>query len=147
MSRYHPSAAAALEGRLAARLAEALTQAQAPLPADIAERLRFARQQALAKAGSVRRPLRAQVTAPQWVAVTAGMPAGWGAPQPWWQRAASVLPLLMLVVGLVGIDQWTQHEQVLEIAAIDTALLSDDLPPEAYADPGFAEFLHNEPSP
>jgi hypothetical protein len=26
-------------------------------------------------------------------------------------------------------------------------LLADDLPPEAYADPGFAEFLRSDPAP
>jgi len=33
-------------------------------------------------------------------------------------------------------------EQVAgELAAVDAALLADDLPPSAYADPGFARFV------
>jgi hypothetical protein len=28
-----------------------------------------------------------------------------------------------------------------ELAAIDSALLTDDLPPAAYTDPGFAQYL------
>jgi hypothetical protein len=66
---------------------------------------------------------------------------------PWWQRAASVLPLVVLVVGLMLIQQWTVREQVLAAAEIDTQLLGDDLPPAAYSDPGFAEFLRSDPTP
>jgi hypothetical protein len=66
---------------------------------------------------------------------------------PWWQRAASVLPLLMLVAGLLMIDQWSVREQVFAAADIDAQLLADDLPPAAYSDPGFAEFLRSSPTP
>jgi hypothetical protein len=63
----------------------------------------------------------------------------------WWQRAAALLPLVVLVAGLVGIEQWATQEQIAVAADIDANLLADDLPPEAYADPGFAEFLLHEP--
>ena len=66
---------------------------------------------------------------------------------PWWQRAASVLPLLVLVAGLVMIDNWSAREQVLAAAEIDAQLLSDALPPTAYSDPGFGEYLRNPPTP
>lgn len=156
MSRPRP-ATDALEARLAARLVGALVAAQPPLSPDTAERLRFARQQALERA----RTLRAAVAAPARLpsargaavqvpaAGLAGGPAGllFGAPVPWWQRAVSLLPLVVLVAGLVGIDHFTTQEQIAAAADIDTALLSDDLPPEAYADPGFAEFLRSDPAP
>ena len=64
---------------------------------------------------------------------------------PWWQRAASFLPLVVLVMGLVAIDRWSVREQVLAAADIDAQLLSDNLPPAAYSDPGFAEFLRSTP--
>ena len=32
-------------------------------------------------------------------------------------------------------------ERLNEVAEVDAALLTDDLPPEAYADPGFMQFL------
>jgi hypothetical protein len=56
-----------------------------------------------------------------------------------------VLPLVVLVAGLVAIDQWSTREQVLAAAEIDSQLLADDLPPDAYGDPGFAEFLRSPP--
>jgi hypothetical protein len=32
-------------------------------------------------------------------------------------------------------------QQIQAAAEVDAVLLADDLPPEAYADPGFGEFL------
>jgi len=58
-----------------------------------------------------------------------------------------VLPLLVLVSGLALIDQWVVHQQVLDAAEMDAQLLSDDLPPTAYSDPGFVEYLRSAPSP
>jgi hypothetical protein len=59
---------------------------------------------------------------------------------------AALLPLLVLLIGLVFIDQWNLREQVLAAADIDAVLLADDLPPAAYSDPGFAEYLRS-PNP
>ena len=58
-----------------------------------------------------------------------------------------MLPLLVLVAGLVMIDNWAVREQVLAAAEIDAQLLADDLPPAAYSDPGFGEYLRNSPTP
>jgi hypothetical protein len=48
---------------------------------------------------------------------------------------------------LVAIDNGVTREQVVAAAEIDTQLLSDQLPPAAYSDPGFAEFLRSSPPP
>ena len=130
--------AAALELRFAARVAAGLNAQAAALPHDIAERLRFGREQALAKAREARR--LAAAGAPAVVGAARGA-AVLGAPAPWWQRAASVLPLLLLVVGLFFIRERMAQEQVQAAAEVDAVLLADDLPPSAYSDPGFAEFL------
>lgn len=69
-------------------------------------------------------------------------------PTPWIWRLASALPAVALVAGLWGVGDWTRHEQVQAAADVDTALLTDDLPPAAYADPGFEEYLKtDEPLP
>lgn len=150
MSRSRP-ATDALEARVAARLGRALSAAQADLPPDTTERLRFARQTALeraraARAVTVGRAAPATAAQPTVVLAMAGGGVGspFGAPVPWWQRAAALLPLVVLVAGLVGIDHWATQEQIATAAEIDLALLADDLPPEAYADPGFAEFLRDD---
>jgi Protein of unknown function (DUF3619) len=139
----HRTDSRVIEARLGSRLASVLS---APaLAHDVGERLRVAREQALARAREVRRAAPGGGLAV--LGVSGGGVAMLGDFVPWWQRAASVLPLLVLVAGLVAIDQWSTHEQVLAAADIDAQLLSDDLPPAAYSDPGFAEFLRDGPTP
>lgn len=122
--------------RFAARVAAALGARSAELPRDIGERLRAAREQAAARARTASRPVAAAT-----VAGRSGGAATLGAPSPWWLKLASGLPVLLLLAGLIAIDRWTTLEDVAAAAEIDTLLLSDELPPQAYADPGFAEFL------
>lgn len=138
----------ALEARLAARLSAGLTEQARELPHDIGERLRVAREQALARAAEVRRlaPQPRVASEPVIVGVTAGGMALMGGAPPWWQRAAAVVPLLVLVFGLLLIERQGELEQVRAAAEVDALLLADDLPPDAYTDPGFAQFLR-EPAP
>ena len=49
----------------------------------------------------------------------------------------------MLIGGLMLIQERHWNAQIEAAADIDAALLTDDLPPGAYADPGFAEFLNS----
>lgn len=142
-SLHAPSHAASLEARVGTRLAGMLTSQSQALPHDVTERLRFAREQALARAQQA----RAQAVRGNSAAIQGNGTLALGGFAPWWQRAASVLPLLVLVSGLVLIDRWVLHEQVLNAAEIDAQLLSDDLPPTAYSDPGFAEYLRSAPIP
>jgi hypothetical protein len=58
-----------------------------------------------------------------------------------WGRLASVVPMVVLAAGLVTIHVIQNDVRASEIAEVDAALLTDDLPPEAYADPGFLRFL------
>jgi Protein of unknown function (DUF3619) len=132
-----------VETRLGARLASALSMQLDSAPHDISERLRFAREQALVRARAVR------AATPSGTVVSGVTDQGsllLNDFVPWWQRAASFVPLVLLVLGLVAIDQWSAHEQVLAVADFDAQLLADDLPPAAYSDPGFAEFLRSAPS-
>jgi hypothetical protein len=132
----------AIESRLATRLAGVLSARVDDMPRDIAERLRFGREQAVARAQQMRVAAPASV-----VGVSSRGAALLGGFVPWWQRAASALPVLALLAGLVMIDRLTVREQVLAAADIDAQLLADDLPPAAYSDPGFAEYLRTAPPP
>ena len=133
-----------LEARVAARIAAGLAEQAQALPHDVAERLRFARERALERGRAARRVAAA---APAAAVVTRGGrgTAALGGPPSWWLRLATVLPLAMLVAGLVLIQDWMHREQVLAAAEIDVKLLADDLPPDAYSDPGFVEFLKAPP--
>lgn len=130
----------ALEARFGLRVASRLSDAE--LPADVTERLRFAREQAL-----TRRKPEPRLATPT-VGMTASAAAILAAPprgrpdSGWWPLAWAV-PAIVLGLGLFFIHEWHADRQVRLTAEIDSALLADDLPPSAYADPGFAEFLRN----
>lgn len=132
----------ALQSRVAWRLAALLSEQASRLPHDITERLRFAREGALERARQARQATPAAAFA---VVSPRGTLALGGGSAPWWQRAFSLLPLLVLVGGLLMIDRWAARERVLAAADIDAVLLADDLPPAAYSDPGFAEYLRSSP--
>jgi hypothetical protein len=129
-----------IEARFGLRVG-ALLEAQARrTPRDVSERLRIAREQALARARASR-----LATAPAGVVVGRGG-AGVMARQPgWFFRFASIMPLVVLVGGLLLIDQWHERAQIEAAADVDVALLADDLPPDAYSDAGFVEFLKQDP--
>ncbi|MGI9133334.1 MAG: DUF3619 family protein, partial [Rhodoferax sp.] len=56
-------------------------------------------------------------------------------------RFASLLPLLALIAGLLTIGFLQDQRRAREVAEVDAELLTDELPPSAYTDPGFAQFL------
>ena len=60
------------------------------------------------------------------------------------QTFGSLIPLLGLVAGLVLIHEFHNDQSALELAEIDSALLIDDLPPNAYTDPSFLDYLNYE---
>lgn len=126
----------AMEARVAYRITALLSEQSEELPHGVEERLRFARQQA------VGRMKRAQALATADAAQGAGSTlALLGGSSPRWLRLASILPLIALVVGLVLIQDDHTQTQIQAAVDVDTALLGDDLPPSAYDDPGFVEFL------
>jgi len=136
-SPMHPNELAA--DRFARRVTERLSESTSELPYDISERLRASRMQALARRKKAVSPLRtAPVLIPAGHSATLGHGGG-GAP--WWQSALSALPIMALLAGLVVVNLDLDEAGTLEVAQVDAALLADDLPPTAYADPGFVQFL------
>jgi hypothetical protein len=133
-----------LESRLSARLAAALSEQAATLPHDIGERLRVMREQAAVRAREVRRPTVLSAAGAMQVAGGGTATLG-GGPATWWMRLANIVPLLILAAGLFLVQSLTDREQVLAAADIDAVLLADELPPAAYSDPGFREFLRSPP--
>lgn len=119
------------------------------LPADIGERLRFAREQAMLKAKAAR--LAQPELVQQAVAVPQGdklaLQDGPGGKPSRWLKLASLGPLLLLVLGLLLIQHSQWYQQILAAAEVDTALLSTQLPPAAYSDPGFREYLNEDQQP
>lgn len=123
--------------RFGLQVAAQLSEAAADLPYDVSERLRAARMQALGK-----RKLVVTKTATQLAMSGTSATLTFGGDHAnWWHRIASIVPLIALVFGLVAISIIQDEDHTNELAEIDSALLTDDLPPAAYTDPGFAHFL------
>ncbi len=59
----------------------------------------------------------------------------------WFRRLILLLAMTLLGCGLLLGIHWQQQLKVDEFAAFDVAMLTDDLPPVAYADRGFEVFL------
>ncbi len=97
--------------------------------AEVERRLRAARELALSR----QRPERAAGLA--W-ANGAGRFGAWSA------LALYVLvPLAVLLVGAAGVYNWQQNQRIAELEELDSQLLTDDLPIDAYLDRGFQNWL------
>lgn len=130
----HATGRHALEARIGLRIAARLSERAEQIEPDVSERLRFARETALERA-------RAARTAERTVSFGAGSAAVLGGGSSWWMRFAAVLPVVALAAGLVLIQYWHTQAQIETAAEVDADLLADDLPPAAYSDDGFVEFL------
>lgn len=61
-------------------------------------------------------------------------------------QARTLMALLALAVGVVGTYYWNNFQQADENEEIDSALLADDLPINAYLDHGFHAWLEEPQS-
>ena len=145
------------EHRLGLRIAARLSAGAADLPHDVQEHLRAARERAITN-----RKCPVAVAVPQSAGHAAVLGHAGGAValgglggfnglgrfgEGWWSHVLSIGVALALAAGLVAIDVVQSDENASEVASVDTALLTDDLPPQAYADPGFAQFLKTGETP
>jgi hypothetical protein len=131
-----------LQDRFALKTVSYLASGITEMPHDISERLRVARSQAVA----ARKVVKIQ-TVPQPVTQVDGATLTWGnRNNSWaWSHLASFFPLVLLVVGLLLINTIQTDNRAQEVAEVDLALLTDALPPAAFSDPGFVQFLKNSP--
>jgi hypothetical protein len=52
-----------------------------------------------------------------------------------------VAPVVALAIGITAIYTWQQNQRAAEVEELDTLLLTDDLPIDAYLDRGFQNWL------
>src|SRR5712671_5552808 len=52
-----------------------------------------------------------------------------------------LLPMAVLILGLIAVNQWRDSQVAAEIEEIDAAVLTGDLPLDAYLDKGFDAWL------
>ena len=127
-----------LQDRFAFKTVSYLSTGAADLPHDISERLRAARAQAVSK-----RKIAKVQTAGSVINMGGSAALSWGSSDGlgWWGRIGSVMPLIALVVGMLMINSVQSDNRAREVAEVDAALLTDALPPAAFSDPGFVQFL------
>jgi hypothetical protein len=130
------------EIEFAGKIRRALDESAAGLSGATLDRLAGARRLALAR----KKP--EPVRAPAFVPVLAHAGAAFDAPRPSRTprlsplgRLLRVWPVLALVGGIAVIAYWENQQRAAELADIDAAMLSDDLPVNAYLDHGFNAYL------
>jgi hypothetical protein len=99
-----------------------------PVRPEVAARLHKAREQALAR----QRPEPALA----WAGNVVGNLGGWGG-----LALRVLLPLALLVGSGAALYGWQQKQRAAELEEIDSQLLTDDLPIDAYLDRGFQNWL------
>ena len=143
MTKPQTITASQLEDEFGERVAARLSAGARSLPQDIAERLQGIRFHAVArrKVANVRARTASALFGYGSATAVLGGGGGNSSGPGFWGRLATALPLAALVGGLVTIHVVQSDNRLSELAEVDAALLTDDLPPAAYTDPGFAQFL------
>jgi hypothetical protein len=142
MKNSHIITASQLQDEFGERVAARLSAGAQALPQEVSERLRSMRLQAVARRKVANVRARTAAALFGYGSATVSLGGGGGNSGPgFWGRLASALPLAALVGGLVAIHVVQSDNRVSELAEVDAALLTDDLPPAAFTDPGFAQFL------
>jgi len=121
------------------KIVAALDAGAAGMRAGTAYRLQQARAAALARLAE---PERAK--AMRFTPALAGAGGQIGAPaggRSVFSRRSFWIGLVMLVAIAIGYQQWAAWQQLAELADVDTAILTSDLPIDAYLDRGFQNWL------
>jgi hypothetical protein len=118
---------------LAYKIRHALNDNLDALPASTAERLAAARARAMARK-KPEAPVRQLQSRPLLNVHALLSLSGLG-------RIAVAVPMLAAVFGLAGLYQYEQQQRIAELAELDAAVLSDELPLTAYTDHGFNAYV------
>lgn len=127
------------EDRFGKLIIARLSDAGDNLPHEITERLKATRMMALSKRNVLKLESAGKTLS---FGSSAALQAG-GEKFSWWGRLAATISLFALVVGLMTIELVQDNFWADEIASVDAELLTDELPPAAYTDPGFAQYLRS----
>jgi hypothetical protein len=122
---------------LAYKVRHALNEQLDALPASTTERLAAARARALARKKPDAPVVRKQQRRPLLNLHSLLSLDGLG-------RVAVAVPLLATVFGLAGLYQYEQQQRIAELAELDAAVLSDELPLTAYTDHGFNAYVASQ---
>ena len=107
------------------------------LKAGIAYRLQLARQQALARLADPQRATELRLAG----AHANGGAGTAGGEHRFWASGRLWVGILLIAAAGFGFQQWQAYQQLKDIEETDAAILSSDLPIDAYLDRGFQNWL------
>ena len=119
------------------KIASYLDQGAAALKPGTAYRLQLAREAALARLADPQRVPAMQLAPGYALAGTASA----GGDRRFWASAKLWLGIVVIVVASLAYQQWQAYQQQLDIEETDAAILTSDLPIDAYLDRGFQAWL------
>jgi Protein of unknown function (DUF3619) len=124
---------------LGAQIAKRLDDSTETLSFRVTQRLANSRKAAIAAM-----PSRAAQTAESFAKTSSGNSLVLGRLGGWtWKALGFGLPALVLAAGLIFISTNSEDQEADEQAAIDAAVLTDDVPISTYTDRGFGVHIRN----
>jgi hypothetical protein len=127
------------DDEFAKKLTGYLDRGNAGLKAGTAYRLQLARAEALARLSD---PKRAAATQAPLAMASAGTGTGTLSGGAGFRTNMKLLAGILLIVAAVfGYQQWQAYQQLKDLEETDAAILSSDLPIDAYLDRGFQNWL------
>jgi Protein of unknown function (DUF3619) len=137
-----------LEARFAYKVAAGLQEAAEQTPHDINERLKVARQQALAarKKPALQTQAAQSINVSQSGGAASATLSGGPSSQGWSSRLLYVLPAIAIAIGMWAMmnNSAIQSPDYAALAEIDAEVLADELPPVAFLESGFSAFAKND---
>ncbi|WP_424192240.1 DUF3619 family protein [Ampullimonas aquatilis] len=131
------------ERQLGEKIRQVLDDSASSLPPTISQKLAKARQEAISRKRSS--GLTVDLLQTQ-LAGNSGRSSG-SSTGGWFGKLGFAIPVLLLACTLLIVQDWGEMDAADEAADIDTALLSDELPIDAYMDRGFTSFLNTADQP
>lgn len=125
------------DNEFARKLAAYLDKGAAELKSGTAYRLQLARQEALARLADPRRAPAVRMSPA--LAGAGGGTAGGGTG--FRMNVKIWVGILLIVAAAFGYQQWEAYQQMTDLEETDAAILSSDLPIDAYLDRGFQNWL------
>jgi hypothetical protein len=131
--------------QFARKLSAYLDRSNAGLKAGTVYRLQQARARALAQLAETA-PARDVTLAGAHSLAGGGTAAGRHGRRghPWWANRALWIGIALIIAGGIFYTEWEAAQQMQEIAETDAAILSSDLPIDAYLDRGFQIWLKHD---
>jgi hypothetical protein len=125
------------DDNFAKKITAYLDQSTADLKPGIAYRLQLARAEALARLADPQRSAERQVAIAH-----AGSGSGTaGGGRRFWASGRLWVGIALIAAAGFGFQQWQAYQQMIDLEETDAAILSSDLPIDAYLDRGFQNWL------